>query len=180
LPDDLDVTIDLGHARDEPGAVAEALDRGSERADAILTSGGASAGDEDHVAALLRHRGALETWRIAMKPGRPLALGLWAGRPVFGLPGNPVAAFVCTLIFARPALMRLAGGPWPRPRSLTVPAAFEKDKKAGRVEYLRARLTDDGPANCRIDPATGQSHSRSTGGIGGRTSADFNHDSRPY
>ncbi len=142
---DLDA-IDLGHAQDDPDAVATALDRGAGLADTILTSGGASAGDEDHVAALLRRRGSLETWRIAMKPGRPLALGLWAGRPVFGLPGNPVAAFVCTLIFARPALMRLAGAPWQRPRGLSVPAAFEKDKKAGRVEYLRARLTSDGAA----------------------------------
>ena len=103
------LAVDLGHAGDDRAEVAAALDRGAAQADAILTSGGASAGDEDHVAALLEARGALEDWRIAVKPGRPLALGAWGGRPVFGLPGNPVAAFVCTLIFARPALRRLAG-----------------------------------------------------------------------
>jgi molybdopterin molybdotransferase len=135
--------VDLGHAPDDPQAVAAAHDRGAE-ADAILTSGGASAGDEDHLAALLKARGALSTWRIAVKPGRPLALGRWRGRPVFGLPGNPVAAFVCTLVFARPALMRLAGAPWARPRGLALPAAFEKRKRPGRREYLRARLAEDG------------------------------------
>ena len=135
--------LDLGHAADSADAVAAALDRGAE-ADAILTSGGASAGDEDHVAALLMARGTLDTWRIAVKPGRPLALGRWGGRPVFGLPGNPVAAFVCTLVFARPALFRLAGAPWSVPRGLTLPAAFEKRKRAGRREYLRARLDPAG------------------------------------
>lgn len=132
--------VDLGHATDDAGAVAAALAEGAARTDAILTSGGASAGDEDHVSRLLRERGAITTWRIAVKPGRPLALGLWEGRPVFGLPGNPVAAFVCTLIFARPALFRLAGAPWALPRGLMLPAGFAKSKKAGRREYLRARL----------------------------------------
>jgi molybdopterin molybdotransferase len=135
--------VDLGHAPDDPEAIAAALDRGAE-AHAILTSGGASAGDEDHLAALLKAKGTLSTWRIAVKPGRPLALGRWRGRPLFGLPGNPVAAFVCTLVFARPALMRLAGAPWARPRGLDLPAAFERRKRPGRREYLRARATDDG------------------------------------
>jgi len=138
------VPVDLGHAADDAGAVAAALDRGAAAADAILTSGGASAGDEDHVSAVLRARGALKTWRIAVKPGRPLALGLWAGVPVFGLPGNPVAAFVCTLIFARPALAVLGGGAWETPRGVELPAAFAKSKKPGRREYLRARPTPDG------------------------------------
>jgi molybdopterin molybdotransferase len=138
------VPVDLGHAGDRPEAVAAALDRGAAEADAILTSGGASAGDEDHLSRLLRERGRLDTWRIAVKPGRPLALGLWGGRPVFGLPGNPVAAFVCTLVFARPALLVLAGAPWTEPRGLMLPAAFAKAKKPGRREFLRARLDAEG------------------------------------
>jgi molybdopterin molybdotransferase len=138
------VPVDLGRAADTAEAVAEALDRGAAEADAILTSGGASAGDEDHVSAALRAHGRLQTWRIAVKPGRPLALATWNGIPVFGLPGNPVAAFVCTLIFARPALLTLAGAPWPEPRPLMLPAAFAKSKKPGRREYLRARLTPAG------------------------------------
>ena len=136
--------VDLGHAADSRAAVTAALDRGAAQADAILTSGGASAGDEDHVSATLKAAGALEIWRIAVKPGRPLAIGKWQGRPVFGLPGNPVAAFVCTLVFARPVLLRLAGAPWQTPQGLTLPAAFAKAKHAGRREYLRARLGAEG------------------------------------
>jgi molybdopterin molybdotransferase len=148
--------VDLGRAPDRAEAVAAALDQGAGEADAILTSGGASAGDEDHVSALLKARGALGTWRIAVKPGRPLALGVWGGKPVFGLPGNPVAAFVCTLIFARPALMRLAGAPWERPAGLTVPAAFGKEKRGGRREYLRARLDGDGRAEVFASEGSGR------------------------
>ncbi|WP_422075141.1 molybdopterin-binding protein [Tranquillimonas rosea] len=134
--------IDLGHVPDDRAALAHRLDTAG--ADVILTSGGASAGDEDHVSALLRETGSLTAWRIALKPGRPLALGMWRGMPVFGLPGNPVAAFVCALVFGRPALSVLAGGPWPETRGFVVPAAFEKRKKPGRREYLRARLAPDG------------------------------------
>ncbi|MBM9593326.1 molybdopterin-binding protein [Roseitranquillus sediminis] len=134
--------VDLGHARDDRGGLRQRLDRAAEGVDAILTSGGASAGDEDHVSALLREAGSLDLWRIAVKPGRPLALGLWRGVPVFGLPGNPVAAFVCTLIFARPSLGVLAGATWSEPQGFEVPAAFEKRKKPGRREYLRARLRE--------------------------------------
>ncbi len=136
--------VDLGHAADDAEAVATALDRGAAEADAVLTSGGASAGDEDHVARVLRERGDLRTWRIAVKPGRPLALARWNGVPVFGLPGNPVAAFVCALVFARPALGLMAGEGWRIPTGLVLPAAFSKSKKAGRREYLRARPDGEG------------------------------------
>ena len=140
------VPVDLGHVRDDPRAIAARLEAGAASADVILTSGGASAGDEDHVSALLRARGTLSSWRIAVKPGRPLALALWDGVPVFGLPGNPVAALVCALIFARPALSLLSGAGWVAPQGHTVPAAFSKTKKPGRREYLRARLSPDGAA----------------------------------
>jgi molybdopterin molybdotransferase len=134
--------VDMGRAPDDRAALAARLDEAAAQADVILTSGGASAGDEDHVSALLGERAALQMWRLALKPGRPLALGLWQGAPVFGLPGNPVAAMVCTLIFAAPAMARLAGQTWPEPQAFTVPAAFEKRKKPGRREYLRARIRD--------------------------------------
>jgi molybdopterin molybdotransferase len=134
--------VDMGRAADDRAAVRAALDAAAAKADVILTSGGASAGDEDHMSALLRESGAMQEWRIALKPGRPLALGLWQGVPVFGLPGNPVAALVCTLIFARPAMRALAGAGWQEAQGFTVPAAFEKRKKPGRREYLRARIRD--------------------------------------
>ncbi|MEM9551769.1 MAG: gephyrin-like molybdotransferase Glp [Pseudomonadota bacterium] len=134
--------LDLGRIADDRVALRDALDQAADHADAILTSGGASAGDEDHVSALLRDEGAIQHWRIAVKPGRPLALAMWKGVPIFGLPGNPVAAMVCALVFARPALAVLAGAEWSEPQGFDVPAAFEKRKKPGRREFLRARVRD--------------------------------------
>ncbi|MBT8418463.1 MAG: molybdopterin molybdenumtransferase MoeA, partial [Silicimonas sp.] len=138
--------VDLGHVSDDRDALRARLDDAVATCDAILTSGGASAGDEDHVSALLKETGTLADWRIALKPGRPLALALWDGVPVFGLPGNPVAALVCTLIFARPSFGVLGGEGWSQPQGFTIPAAFSKDKKPGRREYLRARMNADGAA----------------------------------
>jgi molybdopterin molybdotransferase len=140
------VPVDLGHVGDDRAALAGRLDRAIPQVDVIFTSGGASAGDEDHVSALLQEAGVLQSWRIAVKPGRPLALGLWHGVPVIGLPGNPVAAFVCALVFGRPVLSVLAGEGWQEPTGFMVPAAFEKNKRVGRREYLRARLTPQGHA----------------------------------
>ena len=134
--------VDLGRVADDRAALRAALDRGAAEADVILTSGGASSGDEDHVSALLNEAGAMAEWRVALKPGRPLALGLWGGVPVFGLPGNPVAALVCTLVFARPAMAVLSGAAWRAPQGFDVPAGFAKSKKPGRREYLRARLRE--------------------------------------
>jgi molybdopterin molybdotransferase len=148
--------VDLRQAPDDRAVLRARFDAAAAAADVVLTSGGASAGDEDHVSALLGRRGALAAWRIAVKPGRPLALGVWGGKPVFGLPGNPDAAFVCTLVFARPALLRLAGAPWEAPVGLTVPAAFAKDKRAGRREYLRARLDARGHAEVFASEGSGR------------------------
>ncbi len=138
--------VDLGHVEDDRDTLRTRLNGAQGRVDAILTSGGASAGDEDHVSALLKETGSLADWRIALKPGRPLALGVWDGVPVFGLPGNPVAAMVCTMIFARPAFGVLGGEGWHTPQGFTLPAAFSKNKKPGRREYLRARVTANGQA----------------------------------
>lgn len=138
--------VDLGHVADNRDALRDALNAGAGRCDVILTSGGASAGDADHVSAILSQEGALTSWRIAIKPGRPLALAMWNGTPIFGLPGNPVAAFTCALIFARPSFSVLAGGVWSEPQGFMVPAAFSKSKKQGRREFSRARLTQDGHA----------------------------------
>lgn len=136
------VPVDLGIQPDDSSVLRAALDQAATSADVILTSGGASAGDEDHVSALLNEAGAIAEWRIALKPGRPLALGMWNETPIFGLPGNPVAALVCTLIFGAPAMAALSGAGWSAPQGFTVPAAFSKKKKPGRREYLRARMRD--------------------------------------
>ncbi|MEO1331154.1 MAG: molybdopterin molybdotransferase MoeA [Pseudomonadota bacterium] len=144
----------IATAGDTPEAVARALDLATGSADAVITSGGASGGEEDHVAAALSDAAAREQagdegdafhlWRVAMKPGRPLAMGLWRGAPVFGLPGNPVAAFVCFLIFVRPALLALGGAEWTEPRPLMLESGFDHPKKPGRREYLRVRIGEDG------------------------------------
>lgn len=131
---------DLGALPDQPEQIEAVLDHAKAHVDVVITTGGASAGDEDHISALLRARGQLYHWRIALKPGRPLALATWDGMPVFGLPGNPVAAFVCTVIFAKPACDALAGRGWSTPLGFDVPAGFAKTKKPGRREYLRARV----------------------------------------
>ena len=134
------VAVDFGIVPDDRARLRGTLERAAAQADAILTSGGASSGDEDHVSALLNETGSATVWRIAVKPGRPLVLGAWNGTPVFGLPGNPVAAMVCALIFAKPALGVLAGAGWREPQGYDVPAAFSKSKRAGRREFLRARI----------------------------------------
>lgn len=102
--------VDLGHALDRADEVKSALETGAQECDLILTSGGVSAGDEDHVSKTLKAHGDISNWRIAIKPGRPLALAMFQGTPVVGLPGNPVAAWVCALRFGAPAMALLAGG----------------------------------------------------------------------
>ena len=132
--------IDGGIIADTSPAVRNALDSAAKSADVIITTGGASSGDEDHISKALTQNGTMALWRIAIKPGRPLALGFWQDTPIFGMPGNPVAAFVCAMIFAKPSLDMLSGAPFSKPLRLRLPAAFEKVKKAGRTEYLRAKL----------------------------------------
>jgi molybdopterin molybdotransferase len=149
-------TLDLGIAPDDRDSVRTKLDEAAASSDVILTSGGASAGDEDHMSAILRSEGAVQTWRIAIKPGRPLVLGFWKGVPIIGMPGNPVAAFVCALMFARPALDVLGGGAWTTPQGYSVPAAFSKSKKPGRAEFLRARLDENGHAKVFASEGSGR------------------------
>lgn len=148
--------VDLGHVRDDRDALRARFEAARSRCDVVLTSGGASAGDEDHVSALLSSEAVLTHWRIAVKPGRPLALAMWDGMPVFGLPGNPVAAFVCSLIFARPSLSVMAGSGWVAPQGYDVPAGFTKSKKRGRREYLRARMRADGAVEVFASEGSGR------------------------
>lgn len=134
-----DVT-DFGIVPDGEGAVREALLAASADHHVVLASGGASHGDEDHVVRVVQALGRLDFWQIAMKPGHPLAFGRLGDAVFAGLPGNPVAAMVGFLLFARPVLRRLAGFGWELPRAMPVPAAFSLTRRAGRSEYLRGRL----------------------------------------
>lgn len=131
---------DLGIVADEASAVRRVLTEAAGEHHVVITSGGASRGDEDHVVRSVEALGRLDFWQIAMKPGRPLAFGRLGETVFIGLPGNPVATMVCYLLFARPVLLRLAGAAWPRPTAFPVRAAFTLRKKPGRSEYLRATL----------------------------------------
>jgi molybdopterin molybdotransferase len=131
---------DLGIAPDDPAEVGRILADAAASHHVVLTSGGASRGDEDHVVRAVQRDGRLDFWQIAMKPGRPLAFGRLGDAVFVGLPGNPVATMVCFLLLARPVLLRLAGFTWRTPTGLPVPAGFALRKRAGRSEYLRARL----------------------------------------
>jgi len=131
---------DLGILPDQYDAVSNALTAAAESHDVIMTSGGASTGDTDHIADVLAAEGTMNFWRLAMKPGKPLALGQLGKARFVGLPGNPVAVGVCFLRFAYPLLCTLSGQQWPEPRSYQLPAAFSMKKKAGRTEFMRSVL----------------------------------------
>ena len=135
---------DGGIVPDERAALVTAYKTALETADVILSSGGASDGDEDHTQGALRDSGAdCLVWRLAMKPGRPMAVGLRGNQLICCLPGNPVAAFVCYKLLVAPLLDRLAGGK-PQPVfTVRVAAGFSQKKRAGRAEYLRARIETD-------------------------------------
>ena len=132
--------VDLGIVRDDADALRAALARAANAADAIVTSGGMSTGEEDHVRAGVAALGAIHFWRLAIRPGRPVALGTVAGKAFVGLPGNPVAMMVTAMRFARPLLLGLAGASARAPLAFKVRAAADLTKKVGRREWLRARL----------------------------------------
>ena len=135
--------IDLGVVRDEPNALEAAFRHAAAQADAVITSGGVSMGEADYTKAMMRPLGEVVFWRIAMRPGRPMAVGRLRqsdDRPptlLFGLPGNPVAVMVTFLAFVRPALLRLMGARATLPLPMRARAAEVMRKKPGRTEYQR-------------------------------------------
>jgi molybdopterin molybdotransferase len=136
--------FDLGIVPDDLGKTREALASASVGADLILTSGGVSVGEEDHVKPAVEAEGSLDLWQISMKPGKPLAFGHVRDVPFIGLPGNPVSSFVTFLVFARPFLLMRQGVVEPRIQALQLPADFELAKPDKRREFLRARVNDAG------------------------------------
>jgi len=135
---------DLGILPDRPEAIGGALAEARDKSDLIVTSGGMSVGDEDHVKAAVEALGSLYFWRLAIKPGRPVALGQVGRVPFVGLPGNPVAMMVTFLRIARPVILRLAGATDLSPHAFRVAAGFDHRKKAERREWVRVRLEADG------------------------------------
>jgi molybdopterin molybdotransferase len=134
---------DLGILKDDQAAIAAALRRAAQAHDLVLTSGGVSIGEEDHVRAAVSEEGALAFWRLAIKPGRPIAMGAIDGAAFVGLPGNPVAAFITFALMARPLIAALSGAEFEAPRAISVKSGFACKKKAGRREYVRVALRRD-------------------------------------
>lgn len=128
---------DLGILADDFSTIRTALDSASQDHQLIITSGGASTGSHDHIANVLKDLGEVHAWRLAIKPGRPLAFGQLGSALFLGLPGNPVAANVCTLMFGQPLIRALSGGGWHRPKSYPQKLGFDVNKKVGRREWLR-------------------------------------------
>ncbi len=131
---------DLGIRRDEPGQIATGLRAAARSHDLILSSGGVSTGEGDYVKTAVETVGTLVFWRVAIKPGRPVAVGMIDGTPLIGLPGNPVASFVTFAFVARPAIFALAGAQPTPIRAVPVRAAFSYRKKPKRREYVRVHL----------------------------------------
>ncbi len=136
--------IDCGIVPDRMDALAKAYEQALEDADVVISSGGASDGIEDHTQNAIRQIGAeCVFWRLAMKPGRPMAVGRHDQGLLFCLPGNPVAAFVCTRLLILPLIRRASGGVWQPALKIAVPAGFVYRKKPGRAEFLRVVLENN-------------------------------------
>jgi molybdopterin molybdotransferase len=133
--------LDMGVIPDDPALLEAAFVKAGEQADAIITTGGVSMGEADHTKAMMRRLGDVAFWRIAMRPGRPMAVGRLRNSPsqavLFGLPGNPVAVMVTFLAFVRPALLRMMGTQATAPLYLQARSAEPLRKKPGRTEYQR-------------------------------------------
>ncbi len=133
--------LDLGVVRDEPEALREAFQTAGQLADVVITSGGVSVGEADYTKPILEELGEMRFWKIAMKPGRPLAYGKLGDALFFGLPGNPVAVMVTFYQFVLPALQQLATGtPW-KPFILNAVCTSPLRKRPGRFEFLRGILS---------------------------------------
>ena len=151
--------IDMGVVRDDPDLLRSALDDACRQADVVITSGGVSTGDADYIKDLLQQRGQVGFWRVAVRPGRPLAFGVLCNDTntrntvFFGLPGNPVAVMVTFYQFVQPALLAMMGSQAPPPIPLLearCPEALRK--KPGRIEYYRAILSRDADGLLQVRP----------------------------
>jgi molybdopterin molybdotransferase len=155
---DLGCTVqDFGIVPDNVDQITEVLRMAAHECDAIVSTAGMSVGEEDHLATILRNHGALHFWKVAIKPGRPIAFGQIDGTAFIGLPGNPAAMMVTFLRMARPALLKLSGATHLRPRLYPVRAGFAHSKKKRRKEYVRVHLEngEDGIPVARKYPRSG-------------------------
>jgi molybdopterin molybdotransferase len=132
----------LGIVKDTPAATEAALQQAAREADVVISTGGVSVGAEDHVRAAVEKLGKLSLWKLAIKPGKPFSFGEVAGKPFFGLPGNPVAVFVTFVLLVRPYLLRMQGAAAVDAPVFPVKAGFAVTDAGTRQEYLRVRLVN--------------------------------------
>jgi molybdopterin molybdotransferase len=147
--------VDLGIVEDTLEATKEALKRGAQEADLVFASGGVSVGEEDHVKPAVEALGSLDMWKIAIRPGKPVAFGHVDGTPFIGSPGNPVSLFVTFVLFVRPFILRMQGRDDWRGEGMQVTADFDWPRPDKRREFHRARLEYDelGVARVSVHPS---------------------------
>jgi molybdopterin molybdotransferase len=142
---------DYGVMADELATSRHALSLASSECDLLLTSGGVSVGEEDHLKQAIEALGSVDFWRLAIQPGKPLAFGEVAGKPWIGMPGNPSAALITALVVVRPFLLRAQGVTEVMPVPLAVPAGFDWLQPNKRRQYLRARLSPDAAGQLSVE-----------------------------
>lgn len=134
--------IDLGQVEDTLEAMVEAMTCAAQQADVVMTTGGVSVGEEDHIKPALEQLGGVQMWQVKMKPGKPIAYGDIQGTPFLGLPGNPVSAFATFNLFARPYLLKMQGATALKAKPIWLEALFAWPKAGVRREFARARLVN--------------------------------------
>ena len=148
--------IDMGVVRDEPAVLEAAFTRAAQQADAIITSGGVSVGEADFTKLMMKKLGDVAFWKIAMRPGRPMAVGRIGGAVLFGLPGNPVAVMVTFLAFVRPALLKMMGSTAATPPLLKAHSMEPLRKKPGRTEYQRGIVSTNADGTLQVQTTGNQ------------------------
>ncbi|MCB1670961.1 MAG: molybdopterin molybdotransferase MoeA [Gammaproteobacteria bacterium] len=148
--------IDCGTVGDNLEVTVDSLERAAAQADCLVSSGGVSVGEEDHVKAAVQRLGRIDLWKLAVKPGKPFAWGRVRGRPFFGLPGNPVSAYVTFVLLVRPALLAMLGATPAGPLTFRLPVDFSASS-GERQEYLRVTLSGSGPKQQRLKRVDNQS-----------------------
>ena len=151
------VPVDLGLVGDDEAAIRDAVDHGLAECDALVTSGGVSVGEFDYVKTVLESLGRMRSWQVAIKPAKPLAFGLIGGKPVFGLPGNPVSSMVSYELFARPALRQMGGHRnLHRPEVDAVADETLGRRADGKLHLVRVAATLGGDGRFHVRPTGGQ------------------------
>ena len=150
-------TVNLGQVADTLDATRQALSQAVAQADCVVSSGGVSVGDADHVKAAASALGSLTLWKLAIKPGKPFAFAMLQGKPFFGLPGNPVSAFVTFALLVRPALLCMSGASALTAQTRLLPAGFAQARSGERQEYLRVQLKREESGGPSLVPYNSQS-----------------------